>query len=152
MRIRRPGVLSSLLAGAALALVSASPAVAAENTPAGMIEHEVVYEGAHLDFRTATLDVAGRSHVVPVKPVSQWEEDCPGPDSIGGTCNLHARLTLHLTDAAMKDLAAAWPQHGQAKLRVRFEDSHGNAVAAHIPASRISGLVEVHGSTGKTAS
>lgn len=152
MRLCRPGVLFPLFAGAALASALASPAVAADRPSAWMIEHVVVYEGAHLDFRTATLDVAGRSHVVPVKPVSQWEEDCPGPDSIGGTCNLHARLTLHLTGAAMKDLAAAWSQQGQAKLRVRFEDSHGNAVAAHIPASRISGLVEAHGSTGNPPS
>lgn len=152
MRRCRPGAPSPLFAGAALAFASASPAGAAERPSAWQIEHDVVYEGAHLDFSTVTIDIAGRRHVVPVKPVSQWEEDCPGPDSIGGTCNLHARLTLHLTDAAMRELAAAWPQQSQAKLRVRFGDGHGNTVAARIPASRISSLLNTHGFLRNTPS
>lgn len=144
MRASRPGVLSSLCAGAALAIVAIPAAIAAEASHAWQIEHEVVYEGAHLDFRTATMEVAGRSHVVPVKSAARWEEDCPGPDSIGGTCNLHARVTLHLSDAAMRDLAAAWSQHGRNKVRVRFEDAHGNAVSGKLAPDHVASLVEAH--------
>lgn len=144
MRARRPGVLSSLCAGAALACAAVPASFATEAAPAWQIDHEVVYEGAHLDFRTATMEVGGRSHVVPVKPAAQWEEDCPGPDSIGGACNLHARVTLHLGDAAMRDLAAAWPQHGRNKVRVRFEDAHGNAVNAKLAPEHVASLVEAY--------
>lgn len=144
MRYRRPGVLSSLCAGAATTFAAAPAAFAAVAAPAWQIDHEIVYEGAHLDFRTATMEVAGRSHVVPAKPAAQWEEDCPGPDSIGGTCNLHARVTLYLSDAAMRDLAAAWPLHGRNKVRVRFEDAHGNAVNGKLAPDHVASLVQAH--------
>lgn len=109
--------------------------------------HELVYEGSHLDFRTATLEVGGRRHVLPLSGVEHWEEDCPGPDSVG-RCNLHSRISVDLPVGMAREIAATWPGNGRVPARIRFEDPHGNTVTSGLAPAEVAGLLkafDVHG-------